>query len=118
MDKQIISNIQESADRWIGSGWWKNIKETEKQLENAYKSGAYAMYTELSSVVEWTNIKKECPDNNDIVLVKTDTNAVCIAYLPSEDSEFMIYGKDAFQNLGNITHWRKIDLNFKINLDN
>ena len=57
---------------------------------------------------EWISVDDELPENQDIVLVKTDLGCVTIAYLHGKKSGFIVYGEDAYIEFGNITHWRPI----------
>lgn len=57
----------------------------------------------------WINVKEELPNNQDIVLVKTDNGCVSIAYLHRQKSVFIVYGVDAYIKFGNIVSWRPIE---------
>ena len=58
---------------------------------------------------QWISVKDEFPENQDIVLVKTDKQCICTAYFHGKNSGFITYGEDAFFIFGSITHWRPIE---------
>lgn len=57
----------------------------------------------------WIPVEEELPDNQDIVLVKTDKGCVSTAYLHGKKSGFICYGQEAYNNFGEVTHWRPIE---------
>ena len=59
---------------------------------------------------EWVSVDYKLPENQDLVLVKTNLNSVCTAYLHGLKSGFITYGEDAFVEFGEITHWRLIEI--------
>ena len=57
----------------------------------------------------WIPVEEELPDNQDIVLVKTDKGCVSTAYLHGKESGFICYGQEAYNDFGEVTHWRPIE---------
>lgn len=57
----------------------------------------------------WIPVEEELPDNQDIVLVKTDKGCVSTAYLHGKKSGFICYGQEAYNDFGEVTHWRPIN---------
>lgn len=57
----------------------------------------------------WIPVEEELPDNQDIVLVKTDKGCVSTAYLHGKKSGFICYGQEAYNDFGEVTHWRPIE---------
>ena len=60
---------------------------------------------------QWISVKDEFPEDQEIILVKTDKGCYSTAYLHGKKSGFIIYGADAYEEFGNVTHWRPIELN-------
>ena len=56
----------------------------------------------------WIPVEEELPDNQDIVLIKTDKGCVSTAYLHGKKSGFICYGQEAYNDFGEVTHWRPI----------
>lgn len=56
----------------------------------------------------WIPVEEDLPDNQDIVLVKTDKGCVSTAYLHDKKSGFICYGQEAYNDFGEVTHWRPI----------
>ena len=57
----------------------------------------------------WIPVGEELPDNQDIVLVKTDKGCVSTAYLHGKKSGFICYGQEAYNDFGEVTHWRPVE---------
>lgn len=57
----------------------------------------------------WIPVERELPDNQDIVLVKTDKGCVSTAYLHGKKSGFICYGQEAYNDFGEVTHWRPVE---------
>jgi hypothetical protein len=57
----------------------------------------------------WIPVEEELPDNQDIVLVKTDKGCVSTAYLHGKKYGFICYGQEAYNDFGEVTHWRPIN---------
>lgn len=57
----------------------------------------------------WIPVEEELPDNQDIVLVKTDKGCVSTAYLHGKKSGFICYGQEAYNDFGEVTHWRPVE---------
>lgn len=57
----------------------------------------------------WIPVEEDLPDNQDIVLVKTDKGCVSTAYLHGKKSGFICYGQEAYNDFGEVTHWRPIE---------
>ena len=58
---------------------------------------------------EWISVEDELPENDNIILVKTNLGCVATAYLHGKKSGFIVYGDEAYKEFGNITHWRPIN---------
>lgn len=58
---------------------------------------------------QWIPVDEELPDNQDIVLVKTDKGCVSTAYLHGKESGFICYGDHGYSDFGKITYWRPIN---------
>lgn len=58
---------------------------------------------------QWIPVDEELPPNQDIVLVKTDKGCVSTAYLHGKKSGFICYGQEAYNDFGEVTHWRPIE---------
>jgi hypothetical protein len=56
----------------------------------------------------WISVKDRVPENQDIVLVRTDTDSFSTAYFHGKKGGFIIYGEDAYIKFGEITHWMVI----------
>lgn len=68
-----------------------------------------AKQTGYAEAMRWRDVNEELPKNQDIVLIKTDKGCYATAYLHGENSGFIDYGLDAYNDAGNITHWRPIE---------
>lgn len=76
---------------------------------NAVKNAKYKGFINGVAWAErWTPVEEELPDNQDIVLVKTDKGCVSTAYLHGKESGFICYGQEAYNDFGEVTHWRPI----------
>ena len=58
---------------------------------------------------KWISVEDELPENDNIILVKTNLGCVATAYLHGKKSGFIVYGDEAYKEFGNITHWRPIN---------
>lgn len=77
---------------------------------NAVKNAKYKGFIDGVAWAErWIPVEEELPDNQDIVLVKTDKGCVSTAYLHGKESGFICYGQEAYNDLGEVTHWRPIE---------
>lgn len=56
----------------------------------------------------WINVKDRLPDNQDLVLVKSEYNGKATAYYHGKYSGFITYGEEAYEVFGDITHWMPI----------
>ena len=60
---------------------------------------------------QWHKVEDELPENQDIVLLKTDEGCYSTGYIYSvDDREFITYGDEAYSYFGEVTHWRYIEL--------
>ena len=85
------------ADNWIN-------KELHVGAYDGFKLGAnFAL-----SLFRWRKVEEELPEDQEIVLVKTDKGCFATAYLHGENSGFIVYGDDAYCEFGKITHWMPI----------
>lgn len=55
----------------------------------------------------WRKVEEE-PDNQDIVLVKTDKECFATAYYHGKNSGWVVYGDEAYKQFGNIVEWKPI----------
>lgn len=77
---------------------------------NAVKNAKYKGFIDGVAWAErWIPVEEELPDNQDIVLVKTDKGCVSTAYLHGKESGFICYGQEAYNDFGEVTHWRPIE---------
>ncbi len=92
------------------------MKTIKEGLYDAYKKVSGKAFFEdgfnagVKFAQQWISVDDELPENQDLVLVKTNLNSVCTAYLHGLKSGFITYGEDAFVEFGEITHWRPIEL--------
>lgn len=56
----------------------------------------------------WVSVKERLPENQDIVLVRGEYGGKATAYLYGKDSGFIVYGEDAYNVFGEVTHWMPI----------
>lgn len=90
-----METIKEAAERFYPE---KFFREHERLV---FEVGA--VWAE-----RWIPVEEELPDNQDIVLVKTDKGCVSTAYLHGKESGFICYGQEAYNDFGEVTHWRPI----------
>ena len=64
--------------------------------------------TGIDFAEQWISVDDELPENQDIVLIKTDLNCVCTAYLHGQKSNFITYGEHAYNDFGKIIYWRPL----------
>lgn len=77
---------------------------------NAVKNAEYKGFIDGVAWAErWIPVEEELPDNQDIVLVKTDKGCVSTAYLHGKESGFICYGDHGYSDFGKITYWRPIN---------
>lgn len=77
---------------------------------NAVKNAKYKGFIDGVAWAEhWIPVEEELPDNQDIVLVKTDKGCVSTAYLHGKKSGFICYGQEAYNDFGEVTHWRPVE---------
>ena len=87
-------------------------------IADAYQQGADFGYClaenrikkEYEEKLRWIPVEERLPENQELVLVKTNRNCVSTAYLHGKISGFITYGEEAFVDFGSITHWRSIFL--------
>lgn len=56
----------------------------------------------------WISVKDILPDNQDLVLVRSEYNGKATAYYHGKNSGFITYGEGAYKDFGDITHWMPI----------
>lgn len=77
---------------------------------DAVKNAKYKGFIDGVAWAErWIPVEEELPDNQDIVLVKTDKGCVSTAYLHGKKSGFICYGQEAYNDFGEVTHWRPVE---------
>lgn len=57
----------------------------------------------------WRKVSEELPENQDIVLVKTNKGCFATAYHHGKESGFIIYGDEAYREFGEVTEWKPIE---------
>ena len=75
-----------------------------------FKAGFEANKKEYEEKIRWIPVEERLPENQELVLVKTNRNCVSTAYLHGKISGFITYGEEAFVDFGSITHWLSIFL--------
>ena len=97
----------------------KEMQDLNARLENFTKSKEYSKeyskgysdcQKEYEEKLRWIPVEERLPENQELVLVKTNRNCVSTAYLHGKISGFITYGEEAFVDFGSITHWRSIFL--------
>lgn len=96
-----METIKEAAEKYVEGSWWKIVMGKVKRLNHAFTHG-------VAWAERWIPVEEELPDNQDIVLVKTDKGCVSTAYLHGKKSGFICYGQEAYNDFGEVTHWRPI----------
>lgn len=56
----------------------------------------------------WISVEERLPENQDIVLVRSEYGGKATAYFHGKNSGFITYGEDAYKVFGDITHWMPI----------
>lgn len=64
--------------------------------------------TKWQEAERWRKVSDDPPDNQDIVLVKTDKGCCATAYFHGKESGFIVYGDEAYKDFGKITEWKPI----------
>lgn len=57
----------------------------------------------------WIPITERLPKNQNIVLLKTENDCFLTGYLHGKKSGFIVYGMEAYESIGEVTHWREIE---------
>lgn len=95
--------------------WLVVDKHHKQQLLPAYKQTPDNFFIDWANIgareaQRWFNIDgEEMPENQGIVLVKTDKGCVATAYYHGKESGFITYGEDAYDDFGVIISWRPIE---------
>jgi hypothetical protein len=76
----------------------------------AFLAGAEAMYTALQEQIEWINVEDRLPEERTIVLIKTSFNNYYNSYFLDGKWVIKKWITESPYFVGEITHWRKIDL--------
>lgn len=91
----------------------KTIKQAALSYAANYKNITKSLYTTFIEGAEysqrWIPVEEELPENQDIVLLKTDKDCYLIGYFHGSKSGFIYSGEDHYKDLGEITHWRPIE---------
>lgn len=84
----------------------------EKTNINDILNSYFAFIAGYKAAQQWISVDDELPEDQRMVLVKTDNNCFATAYLHGKKSGFIdyTYGHDAYVNFGKITHWKCIEL--------
>lgn len=98
-----MKTIKEAA---IINAWGSSIILSADAVKSAKCKG---FIDGVAWAERWIPVKERLPDNQDIVLVKTDKDCVSTAYLHGKKSGFICYGQEAYNDFGEITHWRPIE---------
>lgn len=75
-----------------------------KAVVNGFKAGAEWQQQQSP----WISIDERMPENQDIVLVRSEYGGKATAYFHGKNSGFITYGEDAYKVFGDITHWMPI----------
>ena len=103
-----MKTIEEAAREYIKIPPDREIDSDERYFNvniskyDAFKDG-------ITFAEEWISVEDELPENDNIILVKTNLGCVATAYLHGKKSGFIVYGDEAYKEFGNITHWRPIN---------
>mgnify|MGYP003612164413 CR=1 FL=1 len=101
--KTIKEALKEYITRVYFNVWQSaSVEEQKLQTDIDFKSDA-------KFVEQWFPVKDELPQNQDIVLVKTNLSCVAIGYLHGKKSGFITYGDDAYNQFGHVEFWRPIE---------
>ena len=114
MSKNLEDKLKEIADKLCTP---KNeilynvtLEEVNSYLNESAKQGYELCKKEYEEKLRWIPVEERLPENQELVLVKTNRNCVSTAYLHGKISGFITYGEEAFVDFGSITHWRCIFL--------
>lgn len=115
-ETEIQKMIEEEARRYAFNMNLRLIGECDTDYnmrkytsKRDFKAGANFAFTQLQHANRWRKVSEELPDNQDIVLVKTDKGCFATAYLHGKESGFIVYGDDAYREFGNIIEWKPIE---------
>lgn len=76
----------------------------DMDMINAFEAGAEWQAKQSP----WVSVEERLPENQDIVLVRGEYGGKATAYLYGKDSGFIVYGEDAYNVFGEVTHWMPI----------
>lgn len=94
-----MKTIEEAATDYVYSKQFCQ-GPADKWVERVFTEG-------VKFAEEWIPVKDH-PDNDDIVLIKSDNDCVLTGYWHGNNSGFICYGMEAYKNIGRVTHWRPI----------
>ena len=93
----------------------KTIQEKARDIIQKYGDTEMGHYKvellvneEVAKAKEWISTKDRLPDDQRMVLVKTNKDSYSTAYCHGRNSGFIVYGEHAYTEFGEITHWREI----------
>lgn len=93
-------------DRW---SYYKYSDDPTYAYREGYESGIEKGVEIVLHQNRWRKVSEEVPENQDIVLVKTDKGCFATAYHHGKESGFIIYGDEAYREFGEVTEWKPIE---------
>lgn len=105
MNKDIQTLIEREAEKYANkTRFLSDFPHCEKSEKNGFQAGAsFAL-----SLFKWRKVSEVLPENQNIVLVKTNKGCFATAYLHGKESGFIIYGDEAYREFGEVTEWMPI----------
>ena len=109
MNEEIKQLIEEEAEKCAININYRNLPEylDVMHLIESFKEGANFIHSKCQEAERWRKVEEE-PDNQDIVLVKTDKECFATAYYHGKNSGWVVYGDEAYKQFGNIVEWKPI----------
>ena len=107
-----MKTVEEAAIEYAHCIWesWEEDYPSDYECHKSQSIRDFKAGIEFSQ--QWKSVEDELPTNQDIVLVKTNNDCYATAYLHGKSSGFIIYGEDAYNEFGEVTHWRPIFYNY------
>lgn len=102
-DIDMRHTVEEAAKEFALSDITKGLPVRSASFK-AFKAGAEWQAKQSP----WVSVKERLPENQDIVLVRGEYGGKATAYLYGKDSGFIVYGEDAYNVFGEVTHWMPI----------
>ena len=114
MTEEIKKLTKNDLLSWIKE--FLNLDYTDEQimadayylkLMEVYEYGYKNCLSKWQEAERWRKVEEE-PDNQDIVLVKTDKECFATADYHGKNSGWIVYGDEAYKQFGNIVEWKPI----------